>query len=385
MPKKPTLPTRFAPAERASQGDVQRQAGYLSGKPLKQQLLDAMPDMVMILNRERQLIYSNRALLQFLGLADSQSIIGLRPGEVLHCIHAFECAGGCGTTDSCSECGAVRAVLSAQQGNRAVEECRVTRQQNQQIEALDLRVWATPLVLNDEPFTIFVVKDISDERRRLALERVFFHDVLNTAGALRGTAELMSDSATCDAQELTGMLYKLSEQLIEEIRTQRDLAAAEDNQLGVDPSPIRSLSLLLQVAQMYQGHKAARARHIRVDPEAADAEFVSDPILLGRVIGNMVKNALEAIEPGQAITLGCRIIGEGVEFWVHNPGFMPPSVQLQLFQRSFSTKGKGRGLGTYSMKLLSERYLHGSVSFTSSLETGTTFVGRYPLNLPISH
>ncbi|MCC7353132.1 MAG: ATP-binding protein, partial [Anaerolineae bacterium] len=111
----------------------------------------------------------------------------------------------------------------------------------------------------------------------------------------------------------------------------------------------------------------------------------SDPILLGRVIGNMVKNALEAIEPGQAITLGCRIIGEGVEFWVHNPGFMPPSVQLQLFQRSFSTKGKGRGLGTYSMKLLSERYLHGSVSFTSSLETGTTFVGRYPLNLPISH
>ncbi|MCC7352966.1 MAG: PAS domain-containing protein, partial [Anaerolineae bacterium] len=275
MPKKPTLPTRFAPAERASQGDVQRQAGYLSGKPLKQQLLDAMPDMVMILNRERQLIYSNRALLQFLGLADSQSIIGLRPGEVLHCIHAFECAGGCGTTDSCSECGAVRAVLSAQQGNRAVEECRVTRQQNQQIEALDLRVWATPLVLNDEPFTIFVVKDISDERRRLALERVFFHDVLNTAGALRGTAELMSDSATCDAQELTGMLYKLSEQLIEEIRTQRDLAAAEDNQLGVDPSPIRSLSLLLQVAQMYQGHKAARARHIRVDPEAADAEFVS--------------------------------------------------------------------------------------------------------------
>jgi sensor histidine kinase regulating citrate/malate metabolism len=54
-------------------------------------------------------------------------------------------------------------------------------------------------------------------------------------------------------------------------------------------------------------------------------------------------------------------------------------VQLQLFQRSFSTKAADRGLGTYSMKLLSERYLKGQVWFTTSLEQGTTFIGRYPL------
>ena len=56
-------------------------------------------------------------------------------------------------------------------------------------------------------------------------------------------------------------------------------------------------------------------------------------------------------------------------------------VQLQVFQRSFSTKGTDRGLGTYSMKLLSERYLHGSVSFTSTPEEGTIFRARYPLQL----
>jgi sensor histidine kinase regulating citrate/malate metabolism len=46
---------------------------------------------------------------------------------------------------------------------------------------------------------------------------------------------------------------------------------------------------------------------------------------------------------------------------------------LQLFQRSFSTKGEGRGLGTYSIKLLTERILNGKVSFTSSMDDGTTF------------
>jgi sensor histidine kinase regulating citrate/malate metabolism len=52
---------------------------------------------------------------------------------------------------------------------------------------------------------------------------------------------------------------------------------------------------------------------------------------------------------------------------------MKREVQLQLFQRSFSTKGNNRGLGTYSMKLLGEQYLNGRVDFESSTQTGTTF------------
>ncbi len=52
---------------------------------------------------------------------------------------------------------------------------------------------------------------------------------------------------------------------------------------------------------------------------------------------------------------------EMIEFWVHNHAVMPESVQRQVFQRSFTTKGRGRGLGTYSVKLLTERYLEGGL------------------------
>jgi sensor histidine kinase regulating citrate/malate metabolism len=60
---------------------------------------------------------------------------------------------------------------------------------------------------------------------------------------------------------------------------------------------------------------------------------------------------------------------------------MPLDTQLQIFNRSFSTKGGNRGVGTYSIKLLTERYLHGKVSFISSVETGTIFKVILPKNL----
>ena len=69
-------------------------------------------------------------------------------------------------------------------------------------------------------------------------------------------------------------------------------------------------------------------------------------------------------------------------FEVHNPGVMPVSVQHQIFQRSFSTKeGQGRGVGTYSIRLFTERYLGGQVTFESRAPEGTTFTVRVPREL----
>ncbi len=56
---------------------------------------------------------------------------------------------------------------------------------------------------------------------------------------------------------------------------------------------------------------------------------------------------------------------------------MPEDARLQVFQRSFSTKGPGRGLGTYRIRLLTEKYLKGRVSFATGPE-GTTFTAEYP-------
>ena len=90
----------------------------------------------------------------------------------------------------------------------------------------------------------------------------------------------------------------------------------------------------------------------------------------------MLKNALEATLTDGKITIGCNSNKEHV-FWVHNPTFIPEKNQLQIFQRSFSTKGGNRGLGTYSMKLLGENYLKGQVGFVSNENTGTKFYIKF--------
>jgi signal transduction histidine kinase len=104
----------------------------------------------------------------------------------------------------------------------------------------------------------------------------------------------------------------------------------------------------------------------------------TDKVLLKRVLGNLGKNGLEASEEGQEVSLGFRNFG-AAEFHVHNDAVMPEMIRLQVFRRSFSTKSPlGRGIGTYSAKLITERYLGGSLSFSSSEEQGTTFAVTLP-------
>ena len=375
--------TKYAPAERAAFKTIQRQEKTFAGFALMLTVLNAVPDSLVILNQERQIVYANRAFQQVVALNGHHSPIGLRPGEALNCVHAHQTDGGCGTTEFCTTCGAVKAILQAQRGKENVQECRITRTAvSGDEEALDLRVWATPFQHNGELYTIFAVSDIGDEKRRQTLERIFFHDIRNTAGAIQGLAELLAisdDSEDIKAFDFSGLLEQASVQLIDEIDAQRQLLAAESGELAPENSLAHSLPLLQEIVNLYSRHVVSENRLLRVDSQAQNIAFVTDRALLRRVLGNMVKNGLEACQPGEMVTIGCDRFDGYARFWVHNPVHMPRQIQLQVFQRSFSTKGNGRGLGTYSMKLLSEQYLNGRVSFQSSPAEGTVFIGMYPL------
>lgn len=371
--------TEFAPAERSSRKEVNRQSGRFSRFPHLQSFCDFIPDGVMALNSNRQIVFANRTAVLYGAAREIDSVLGLRPGELLNCIHSSESEGGCGTTVFCSTCGAVKSVLSGLRGEEDIQECSITQKDSG--DTLDLRVWTTPLAIEGEQFVFFVVKDVSDEKRRRILERIFFHDIMNTAGVLRGYSEILRNAGLNEIEEFRESIYKRSSRLIEEINAQRDLLAAENRELSAHPVQIDSIELLTEIADSYRNHEVGEDRHIIVNTGAQQVSFNSDRALLSRVISNMIKNALEASKAGDTVTISCKTVGKEIQFSVHNPGFIPPEIQLQIFKRSFSTKEPGRGLGTYSMRLLSERYLQGSVSFTSSEEQGTEFMARYPLIL----
>ena len=374
-----TAETQFAPATRLQRHVIELQSKVFQKSPLYSEIIDAISALVMVLNPQRQIIFANHHLLEFLGLPDLVTLLGARPGEAIHCIHSNETTGGCGTTEYCSTCGAVKAIISSLDGTPATREVRIMRTTDN--EPLDLRIIACPLGLGDDFFSITTLVDISDEKRRKAMERIFFHDVLNTASGLVGYIDFLDDATPEEVTESRPLLKRLSHMLVDEIIAQRELLAAEHNELVVKISPLHSLEVLRMVRGMYATHPAADGKSIAVADTAAEIFFESDGLLLRRVLGNVLKNALEASATGQTITIGCDLEGKHLTFWVHNPSTMSREVQLQVFQRSFSTKGSARGLGTYSIRLLTERYLHGTVAFTSSPEQGTRFTVTLPIEV----
>lgn len=376
--QQPAIPTQFAPAERMSPKEIQTQSAFLSNLPYLRQLADGLFNIFVALNKHRQIVFGNQALADLLAKKHPEELYGLRPGEALNCIHSDETEGGCGTTEFCRTCGAAIAIVAAIGGKKNMQECRITTHDG---ESLDMRAWACPLTDGNE-FVSFALEDISHEKRRRALERIFFHDVLNTAGGVQGLTELLKEENDPQAAgELIDMIWTGMSTLMEEISAQKALSAAETGDLTVEPETVRSNDLLKQVMGLYEKHIAAKNRRIALHSDTQPIEFTTDPTIARRVLGNMTKNALEASSTGQTVTLGARRREDRVELWVHNHGIMPRDSQLQIFQRSFSTKGTGRGLGTYSIRLLTERYLKGRTAFTSTEAEGTTFFISLPMRL----
>ncbi|MDR3610560.1 MAG: PAS domain-containing sensor histidine kinase [Ignavibacteriaceae bacterium] len=378
-----TLATQYAPAARAPISVIFEQNNIFNKNKLLCQVVDAVPEIILILNKERQIIFANHTVISLLDSEDLKTVLGMRPGELLNCEHSNPTAGGCGTTEFCQTCGAVNAILASQKGIADVQECRIT--QKESFDALDLRVYATPLKIEGNNFTIFSISDISHEKRRKILEKIFLHDIINTAGSLHGAAQLLMEAEPEQIMEYKEIILHLSESLLEEMAAQREIAAAEANELKVELNVFNSLELLNEISHFYSVHKQGENKLIQIDSDSVDITIRSDRVLMRRVLGNMIKNALEASQPGEAVTAGCRFQESQVSFWIHNDSFIPRLDQLQIFRRSFTTRGTGRGIGTYSIKLLTEKYLKGKSSFISSKENGTIFTVTYPLDLLLTN
>ncbi len=365
------VPTAFAPARRSTASDLQVEIELLRANSVTQ-ALDAIPVVVVVLNANRQIVFANSKTLSASG-RPLVEVLGKRPGEVFRCVHAFDSPGGCGTTEFCSSCGAVKAILKGLEGFADIQEYNLLRREQEGLEAADFQVSANPIRVTDCDFLIFSIQDVSHEKRRRNLERLFFHDVLNTAGGLRGLMDMLREEVPQPQRPDADFIFDGLVRLVEEIISQKDLLAAENKELTPSFIPLGSAEVLKGAAQLAQGLAAQGNILVRVEPDTPDVPFVSDALLLRRVLGNMLKNALEAVQPGERVDLGCRKERGGVTFWVKNPGVMRDEVRLRVFTRSFSTKGAGRGLGTYGMKLLAERYLGGLVWFDTTPEAGTVF------------
>jgi PAS domain-containing protein len=180
----------FADPCRADAEDLGRQVQCFFANPFSKILMGAAAGYLLVLNPQRQILAANSDLLKALDVQEGDTLIGLRPGEAMHCIHSEEGPNGCGTSRSCANCGAVLAMLAALADLKTTDgECRILMRRDGKLEAAEFQVRVTPLEHGSETFLAMVFLDISDRKRKEAFERLFFHDLGNTIQCLGGWGE----------------------------------------------------------------------------------------------------------------------------------------------------------------------------------------------------
>ena len=363
-------------ASRAEPEEIELMRQVISLSDVMAQMIEAMPDFVLVLNPRRQILAVNHALLRTFGISDPWLVLGKRPGEALGCIHSDAGPDGCGTGASCYSCGAVGSILEALHENRqASRECRITIGADSS-SALDLMVMTTPVEIGGYPLLVCSLRDIAAQKRREVLERIFFHDVITSACGLGGVAELLFTDGALNPKEeqrFKKTMVDLTDALIDGIRQQQELLAAERGSFKPYLETVSIARIMHTLYAFYVTHDRARER-ILVLGDVPSGAVITDQRIVRRILGDLMENALEATSMGERVTLSARKSEECITFIINNPGVISDEVQLQLFQRSFSTKEEsGRGIGAYRARLFGERYLKGAVEFTSQEPEGTTF------------
>ncbi|MCF8418341.1 MAG: HAMP domain-containing histidine kinase [Melioribacteraceae bacterium] len=338
--------------------------------------INTTPSIILILNQNRQIVYLNDIALNFFKIKNVDSIIGLKPGEAVYCVHASKTDKGCGESIHCKDCGLGLSFINTLNENKT--DRRETDIIQQSGSMLEMRVWSTPLRRKNHYFIIAALSDISIERKKRELEKIFFHDILNTAGSLRNFCTLFDEVDDNEKTDILDTIKRISNELVEEIQYQRILNDSENREFRVDVKEFLFNSLVQSVVESFI-EKGVFEKHNIIFEKNDEVWIESDHVLMRRIIHNLVKNAIEASSNNEAIRISIYRDGFKINFSIANSAVISPDIKKRIFTKSSSTKGEYHGLGTYSVKLLTEKYLHGKVHFKSNRKTGTIFYLQFPM------
>lgn len=328
-------------------------------------LLDVAGATFVVLDQDLKIKYIN--------LTPLDEGVDIGPGDFLKCHNAVEAPDGCGSHEYCQQC-TLRYIVKAsmQKKERMESDVDFLVCGNQDCSA---HCVSTPFEHEGRVYTVVLLVDKTDKHREFMMERIFLHDILNLSGAMSGIFGCMESSA----DDMVGVARGISDQLMNEIVAQRDFIYARNGVL----KPKNALIPASEIMRFVESNLSLVAKdmwgvRLEASSELSGETLMTDKTLVNRVIYNMVKNACEA-NRGGVVQVGASAEGGRVVFSVRNDAVMTPEVKSRVFIFGSSTKGAGRGLGTYSMKLIGENYLGGHVTFRSEKGLGTEFQFELPV------
>ncbi len=240
------------------------------------------------------------------------------------------------------------------------------------------------------------------ERQRVAAERIaaweevarrLAHEVKNPLSPIKLAVENLRRTREKAPAELDRALYEETATILEEVESLRSLVDEFSRFARLprpQPVPCDPREFVEQALALFAPRIEALGVKVRVSAEEAPLRIVADPDQLGRVVKNVVANALDALEPvaerrlevvlrrsigpaGPSLVIEVRDSGIGLE----------PEALRRIFEPYFTTRGDrgGTGLGmAIAYRIVSEH--GGAIEADGASGRGATITIRLPVDGP---
>lgn len=144
--------------------------------------------------------------------------------------------------------------------------------------------------------------------------------------------------------------------------------------------PVDLNEMVCSVAQLFQGQFQRENGRIKTELQLDSVPPLSaDPVLLRRVIENLVLNAIDAMPQGGCLTFRTSVADKYAVFALSDTGIgLTPEECERLFTPYYTSKQHGTGLGLAIVQSVISDH-RGRVTVSSKKEEGTTFHVELPL------
>lgn len=246
----------------------------------------------------------------------------------------------------------------------------------------NLSVDASEMIVRDTPLRIIAMNDVHEELDEkeneswIRLIRILTHEIMNSVAPITSISDSLlskKESIPVSAQEGIEVIRTTSRGLVRFVESYRQLTripAPNCRPFYLRPFLERMRMLALQ------GQVVQTAAVIDIDVAPADLLLYADEDLIGQVVLNLLKNALQALteEKQGEIRIEAREAESGaiVLDVADNGKGMPAEVVENVFVPFFTTKQDGSGIGL-SLSRQIMRLHGGSLILKSTRPEGTVF------------
>ncbi|HEY9072016.1 MAG TPA: response regulator [Candidatus Ozemobacteraceae bacterium] len=227
------------------------------------------------------------------------------------------------------------------------------------------------------------------EKARDDLIHMLVHDLRAPLQGILGFLSLLKqDAPKLDPKHLEYIQHCLSgsERLLGMINDLLDLNRLESGKMPIHPHPVSPLDLLQQALNSLQGRTLNHT--LRIDTSGAPMEIAVDPVLIRRVLENLVGNAVKFSPRDSTIGITIRSTPSETQFEVSDEGIgIPAEFQASIFdkfaqlQHPIEGYSGSTGLGLAICRLIVEAH-GGRIGVQSTPDHGSTFHFTIPSRHP---